>query len=67
MATLPCSTNYSYLSFYSFNLDCEATNCPLSAPMHVGERPTWLNSVALSHDKDIFFEKKKIGLFNTVR
>jgi hypothetical protein len=31
--------------------------------MHVGVRSTWLNSVALSRDKDIFFEKKKIRLF----
>jgi len=36
---------------------------PVSAPMHVGERPTWLNSEALSRDKDLFFEKKKISLF----
>jgi hypothetical protein len=33
--------------------------------MHVGDRSTWLNSEALSRDKDIFFEKKKIRLFST--
>jgi hypothetical protein len=33
--------------------------------MHVGDRSTWLNSEALSRDKDIFFEKKKIKLFDT--
>jgi hypothetical protein len=36
---------------------------PASAPMHVGDRSTWLNSEALSRDKDLFFEKKKIRLF----
>jgi hypothetical protein len=34
--------------------------------MHVGDRSTWLNSEALSRDKDFFFEKKKIKLFDTV-
>jgi hypothetical protein len=34
--------------------------------MHVGDRSTWLNSEALSRDKDLFFEKKGINLFNTV-
>jgi hypothetical protein len=41
------------------------THPPVSAPMHVGVRSTWLNSEALSCDKDIFFEKKKIKLFDT--
>ncbi len=46
-----------------FRVSLRSSPPPVSAPMHVGERPTWLNSEALSHDKDIFFEKKKIGLF----
>ncbi len=33
--------------------------------MHVGDRSTWLNSEALSRDKDIFLEKRKIRLFCT--
>jgi hypothetical protein len=41
------------------------TQPPVSAPMHVGDRSTWLNSEALSRDKDIFFEKKKIRLLCT--
>ena len=30
---------------------------PGAAPMHVGVRPTWLNSEALSRDKDDFLRK----------
>ncbi len=33
---------------------------PASAPMHVGDRSTWLNSEALSRDKDDFLENHEI-------
>jgi len=39
-----------------------STNCPWSAPMHVGERPTWLNTGDFSFEKypfnkNAFFQK----------
>ncbi len=43
------------ISFVRFDLPLP----PVSAPMHVGERPTWLNSEALSRDKDNFLRKEE--------
>ena len=41
------------------------TNCPWSAPMHVGERPTWLNQEASSCDEDkIIFTKLFYRIFS---
>jgi hypothetical protein len=57
---------YSIRLFYLTYMSLATTNCPFTATMHVGVRSTWLNSEALSRDKDLFFEKKRINLFNTV-
>jgi hypothetical protein len=56
---------YFMFIFRLFFLWIHWSHPPGSAPMHVGDRSTWLNSEALSRDKDLFFEKKKIRLFST--
>jgi len=55
---------YLYMSLHYSFVCRQTTNYPWSAPMHVGERPTWLNSVALSHDKGLFSEKTISWIFD---
>ena len=55
------------VDFYSLLLrPCGLVAYPGRITMHVSVRSTWLNSEALSRDKDIFFEKKKMSLYTYV-
>ncbi len=60
------SETRSKLNYRRFSFDCvelRDTHLPVSAPMHVGDRSTWLNSEALSRDKGFFLKREKLGYF----